>query len=235
MQASILIVEDERAIADFVQKALRKAGFEAHLARTGTEALDLFDRVRPDLIVLDLALPDMDGLDVCRAVRSRPHYVPIIMLTGRSEDTARIVGLEVGADDYVTKPFAMPELLARVRAVLRLVQSFSDRSHGERLRFRELEIDINGREVLLRGRPVQLTPKEFDLLVLLARFPGRVFEREALLKQVWGYDYLGTSRTVDMHIQRLRRKLEDDPQQPGYILTVRGAGYKFVREESWGR
>jgi DNA-binding response OmpR family regulator len=231
MQASIMIVEDERAIADFVQRALRQAGFDTHVARTGAEALGHLERGHPDLVVLDLALPDMDGLEVCRAIRSRPEYVPIIMLTGRAENTDRVVGLEVGADDYITKPFAMQELLARVRAVLRLVQSFSDRPPGERLRFRGLEIDLNGREAFLRGRPVQLTPKEFDLLVLLARSPGRVFDREALLKQVWDYDYMGTSRTVDMHIQRLRRKLEDDPQEPRYILTVWGAGYKFVREE----
>ncbi|MBN1485129.1 MAG: response regulator transcription factor [Chloroflexia bacterium] len=227
---TILIVEDELAIATFVRSALRKAGFEAHFANTGAEALELCGRLQPDLLILDLTLPDMDGLEICRHLRARPRYTPIIMLTARAEDTDRVVGLELGADDYVTKPFSIQELIARVRAVLRLAQSVAESQAGGRLRFGDLEIDLEGREALVRGRCLDLTPTEFDLLALLAAAPGRVFDRETLLRQIWGYPYDGSSRAVDVHVQRLRQKIGDDPQEPRYIHTVRGMGYKFSTE-----
>jgi DNA-binding response OmpR family regulator len=183
-------------------------------------------------MLLDLMLPgDVDGLQVCQAVRRGETYIPIIMVTAKYEDVDKIVGLEMGADDYITKPFNARELLARVRAVLRLVRGGGEVRHHECLHIGSLEIDLAGREVRVESRPVSLTPKEFDLLVVLARSPGRVFGRETLLQQVWGYDYLGDSRTVDVHIQRLRQKLEPDPHNPRYLLTAHGIGYKFSVEE----
>jgi len=158
--------------------------------------------------------------------------VPIIMLTARTEDVDKVVGLELGADDYITKPFNTRELVARVRAVLRLARSRATMEEPDRLRIDQLEIDLTGRTVTVGGQSVDLTPKEFDLLVLLASNPGRVFGRETLLEKVWGYDYLGDSRTVDVHVQRLRRKLEEDPHHPRHLLTVRSIGYKFAREDA---
>ena len=231
MQGTILLVEDEAAIAAFVQTDLEREGFAVEVVEEGRQALARVNQSLPDLIILDLMLPDVDGLDVCRAVRRMPTYVPIIMLTARTEDVDKVVGLELGADDYITKPFNTRELIARVRAVLRLTRSRATIEETDRLRIGRLEIDLTGRTVAVGGQPVDLTPKEFDLLVLLASNPGRVFGRETLLEKVWGYDYLGDSRTVDVHIQRLRRKLEDDPQHPRYLLTMRSIGYKFARED----
>jgi DNA-binding response OmpR family regulator len=173
----------------------------------------------------------VDGLQVCQAVRRGETYIPIIMVTAKDEDVDKVVGLEMGADDYITKPFNTRELLARVHAVLRLLHSGGEARRRERLRIGSLEIDLAGRDVWAEGQMVSLTPKEFDLLVVLARSPGRVFGRETLLQQVWGYDYLGDSRTVDVHVQRLRRKLEPEPHRPRYLLTVHGIGYKFAAEE----
>jgi two-component system alkaline phosphatase synthesis response regulator PhoP len=231
MQATILLVEDEAAIAAFVQTALEREGFAVEVVEDGQQALARVDQTLPDLIILDLMLPGIDGLEVCRAVRRMPTYVPIIMLTARTEEVDKVVGLELGADDYITKPFNTRELVARVRAVLRLAYSGATMGEPDRLRIGWLEIDLTGRTVTVRGQPVDLTPKEFDLLVLLASHPGRVFGRESLLEKVWGYDYLGDSRTVDVHVQRLRRKLEEDAHHPRYLLTVRSIGYKFVRED----
>ncbi len=228
MLGRILIIEDEEAIAAFVQTALERDGFTVKWMGTGTGALDTIDLFQPDLIILDLTLPGLDGLQICQTVRQRKEYLPIIMLTARAEDMDKIVGLEVGADDYVTKPFNARELVARVRAILRLARRTTDCRPPNRLCFDQLEIDLNGRQVFKAGRAVDLTPKEFDLLVTLARTPGRVFGRDTLLQLVWGYDFGGDSRTVDVHVQRLRRKLEEDPHKPGYLLTVHSIGYKFA-------
>jgi len=222
----ILIVEDDPAIAAFVQTALEREGFATEVVGQGDKALERADAARPDLILLDLMLPGMDGLQVCQAIRRRPAYIPIIMLTAKDDDVDKIVGLELGADDYITKPFKTRELIARVRAILRLVQH-SAGSTSRRLRFGTLEVDFDGRTVMRDGQPISLTPKEFDLLALLASNPGRVFGRDTLLEKVWGYDYLGESRTVDVHIQRLRQKIEQDPHQPVFLVTVRNIGYKF--------
>jgi len=232
MAGHILVVEDDEAIASFVATVLEREGYTVARARTGREALSHIQDTTPDLVLLDLMLPgDTDGFQVCRAIRRGEAYIPIIMVTAKAEDVDKIVGLELGADDYITKPFNTRELLARVRAVLRLARSGRASLHRERLRVGPLEIDLAGREVRVQGRPVRLTPKEFDLLAVLARNRGRVFGRETLLQQVWGYDYLGDSRTVDVHIQRLRRKLEPDPRHPRYLLTVHGIGYKFAAGE----
>jgi DNA-binding response OmpR family regulator len=233
MQGTILLVEDEAAIAAFVQTALEREGFAVEVVEDGRQALARVNQALPDLMILDLMLPDVDGLEVCRAVRRMPTYVPIIMLTARDEDVDKVVGLELGADDYITKPFNTHELIARVRAVLRLASSRATMGEPDCLRMGQLEIDLTGRTVTVGGQPVDLTPKEFDLLVLLASHPGRVFGRETLLEKVWGYDYLGDSRTVDVHVQRLRRKLEEDPHHPRYLLTVRSIGYKFTREDAY--
>lgn len=224
----IMLVEDEAAIAAFVQTALEREGYTVHAVDDGAAALTRIRSHPPDLILLDLMLPRVGGLEVCRAVRTYRNYIPIIMLTAKSEEVDKIIGLEIGADDYITKPFSARELVARVRAVLRLAQQTGGRSLRQTIRAGDLEIDLEGRVVNIAGQPVHLSPKEFDLLATLARQPGRVFGREMLLERVWGYDYLGESRTVDVHIQRLRGKIELDPAAPRYLLTVRGVGYKFA-------
>ena len=229
VSAQILVVEDDDAIAAFVATALEREGYAVAWAQTGQEALSCVQDDAPDLVLLDLMLPgDMDGLQVCREIRRDATYIPIIIVTAKDEDVDKVVGLELGADDYITKPFNTRELLARVRAVLRLAHSGREAHHRERLRIGSLEIDLTGREVRVAGSPVTLPPKEFDLLVTLARDRGRVFGRETLLQKVWGYDYLGDSRTVDVHVQRLRSKLEPDPRHPRYLLTVHSIGYKFA-------
>ncbi len=227
----ILLVEDEKAIAAFVQMALEQEGYAVQVVGDGAAALARIDAHPPDLLLLDLMLPTVGGLEICRAVRARPDYIPIIMLTAKGGQVDKIVGLEMGADDYITKPFNARELLARVRAVLRLARRSGGRPPRQIIRSGEVEIDLEGRAVSVAGKPVHLSPKEFDLLATLAREPGRVFGREMLLERVWGYDYFGESRTVDVHIQRLRGKIEPDPASPRYLLTVRGVGYKFVAED----
>jgi len=222
----ILIVEDDPAIAAFVQTALEREGFETELVKRGDTALARVEAAPPDLILLDLMLPGLDGLQVCQALRRRPQYIPIIMLTAKDDDVDKIVGLEIGADDYITKPFKMRELLARIRALLRLVQ-YSTGSAARALRYGPLEINLEGRTVRRDGQLVSLTPKEFDLLALLASNPRRVFGRETLLEKVWGYDYAVETRTVDVHIQRLRQKIEPDPHEARFLVTVRNIGYKF--------
>jgi len=222
----ILIVEDDPAIAAFVQTALQREGFETELVKRGDRVLERVEASPPDLVLLDLMLPGLDGLEVCKALRRRPQYIPIIMLTAKDDDVDIIVGLEIGADDYITKPFKIRELIARIRAHLRFAQH-STRSASSILRFDSLEINIDGRTVSRDGQIVNLSPKEFDLLALLASDPRRVYGRETLLKNVWGYDYMGESRTVDVHIQRLRQKIETDPSQPRFLVTVHSIGYKF--------
>ena len=224
---SILIVEDDPAIAAFLQTALQREGFMAEVVNNGTDALEYIEHTPPDLILLDLMLPGMNGWQLCQEIRRRPTYLPIIMVTAKDDDVDKIVGLELGADDYITKPFKSRELLARVRATLRLAR-YRTESALSRLRFDRMEIDLDGRAVTVDGKQVKLTPKEFDLLALLAANRGRVFGREMLLERIWGYDYVGESRTVDVHIHRLRQKIESNSHEPVFLITVPNIGYKFV-------
>ncbi len=225
-ESRILIVEDDPAIGAFVQTALERERFRVELVKDGETAIKRFDSFSPNLILLDLMLPGMNGLEVCQMLRRRAQYIPIIMLTAKDDDVDKIVGLEMGADDYITKPFKIRELLARVRALLRLVQR-STNPGARALRFDALEINIEERTVTRNGKPITLTPKEFELLALLVSNPRRVFGRETLLEKVWGYEYAGETRTVDVHIQRLRQKIEPDPAEPRFLITVRNIGYKF--------
>ena len=230
MKAAILLVEDEEGIASFVETALKREGFSVDISASGEQALEAIESNPPELVLLDVMLPGIDGLEVCRRIRGMPAYIPIIMLTAKGDEIDRVVGLELGADDYVSKPFSARELIARIRAVLRLAQEGGDAkvSEGRILVDDRLAIDTNGRTTTIEGGAVELTPKEFDLLALLAGNRGKVLGRETLLDKVWGFDYLGESRTVDVHIQRLRKKIEEDSQNPKYILTVRTVGYKFA-------
>jgi len=226
---TVLVVEDEPALASALSYNLRKSGFNVLSAADGIAGLQEARRASPDVIVLDLMLPKMDGLEVCRRIRADSD-VPILMLTAKSEEFDKVVGLEVGADDYLTKPFGMRELMARVRALLRRsVAVRASAGDDARISFGEIEIDARGRTVARGGVQLQLKPKEFDLLHFLANNPGQVFTREQLLERVWGYEFFGGSRTVDVHIHWLREKLEAVPAQPHHLLTVRGVGYKFVR------
>ncbi|MBT9140651.1 MAG: Transcriptional regulatory protein WalR [Dehalococcoidia bacterium] len=226
--ARILVVDDEKTIVKGLKFSLEKEGYEVLAAYDGAEALSLFKKENPDLIVLDLMLPEFDGFEVCRRIR-KGSEVPIIMLTARDEDIDKILGLELGADDYVTKPFNPRELTARIKAILRRSQvpSGKDQTGMQVIRLQGLQIDLFQRKVRIRDKEVDLTSKEFALLSLLASHPGRVFSREKLLEHVWGYDYYGDVRTVDVHIRHMREKIEPDPATPQLILTVWGAGYKF--------
>lgn len=225
MSAKILVVDDEAKIVRLVRAYLEQAGYQVVVAEDGNMALAQWRREKPDLVILDLMLPGMDGLDVARTIRKESN-TPIIMLTARIEDTDRIIGLELGADDYVTKPFNPRELVARVRAVLR--RTAGTPPLPEILRAGDIVVDISGHQVTLAGQPVELTPTEFDLLVVLIQNPGRAFTRLELLERVQGYAYEGYERTIDAHIKNLRAKLGDDPRHPRYIQTVYGVGYKFT-------
>ena len=224
----VLLIEDEESLVSSLSYYLRKNGFSVISATTGTAGLQAARADHPDVIVLDLMLPGMDGLEVCRRVRSESD-VPIIMLTARTEELDRVVGLEVGADDYLTKPFSMRELTARLRALLRRSTRRDEPSPPPVVVVAGIEIDPRGRTVRRQGREVALKPKEFDLLCFLARNPDQVFTRQQLLERLWGYDFDGGSRTVDVHMRWLREKVEDDPAQPRHLLTARGVGYKLVR------
>lgn len=230
MPRRILVVEDDRDIAGLIEMHLRDIDAEVTLAHDGVTALDLATRREFDVIILDLNLPRLDGLEICKRLRSRTNYTPILMLTARTSDVDRIVGLELGADDYLTKPFNVRELIARVKALLRRVDALS-RPEGAapatRLDFGDLLIDTEKRKVTLRGETIDLTAKEFDLLLQFARYPGRVYTRAQLLDLVWGYGHDGYEHTVNSHINRLRSKIEHDHANPEWILTVWGVGYKF--------
>lgn len=228
--ARVLVVDDEATLVDTIRYNLRREGYDVQVASDGNEALKLARAVAPDLVVLDLMLPGIDGLEVCRQLR-RDSTVPILMLTAKDDEVDKIVGLEVGADDYMTKPFSMRELLARVRAMLRrsrMTQETAATEGAQSVRSGDLEADPLQRKVLLGDRSLQLKPKEFDLLVYLMQQRGRVLTRDQLLEKVWGYTFGGDTRTVDVHIRWLREKIEEEPGTPRRLETVRGVGYRFV-------
>jgi DNA-binding response OmpR family regulator len=227
----ILIVEDERAVARGLEYGLGSEGFTVLLAETGRQALDLARDRDPHLILLDVRLPDLSGFDVCRQLRAEGMRQPILVLTARDEEADKVLGLELGADDYVVKPYSLRELVSRIRAHLRRAYGeLAALSTGGRLRCGELEVDLERLQVRRRGELIDLTPTEFRLLRYLVRNPGRPFSRGELIEAVWGYAAdIGSDRTVDVHIRHLREKLEDDPANPRWLVTVRGVGYKFER------
>jgi len=229
----VLIVEDEPTLLETLEYNLTRQSYEVCTAADGPAALEVARRERPDAIVLDIMLPGLDGLEVCRILR-REMSVPILMLTARADEVDKVGGLEVGADDYLTKPFSMRELLARVKALLRRVRldreelaTESEEAGAERLVFGDMTIDLARHEVLRQGEPLRLKPQEYDLLVFLARNRGIVLSRDLILERVWGWDYSGGSRTVDVHVRWLREKIEPDPADPPRIVTVRTVGYRF--------
>lgn len=233
MAEKILVVEDEVSLQETLAYNLKRQGYTVETAGDGNAALEIARRERPNLIVLDIMLPGMDGFEVCRILRQEMN-TPVLMLTARDDEIDRVVGLEVGADDYMTKPFSMRELIARVKAMLRRVRLIRQEMGGEVaaaptqiLTFSDLAIDIIRREVRLKDQVVAFKPKEYELLVFLANHRGQVLSRETVLEKVWGWDYIGDSRTVDVHIRWLREKIEADPANPQRIITVRGAGYRF--------
>lgn len=233
----VLVVDDEPTVRETVGLNLTAAGNDVLFAADGNEALAVARAERPDLVVLDVMLPGRDGFEVCRTLRSESN-VPILLLSARGEEIDRVVGLEIGADDYLSKPFAMRELVARVRAMLRRArmgaEAASPAEAGDVLRVGDIAIDRDRREVTARGEPLTLTAKEFALLEYLARHQGVVLSREALLREVWGYDYPVGTRTVDVHVSSLRQKVEEDAAHPRRILTVRGAGYRLVPADGEG-
>ncbi len=229
MPRKVLVIEDHTDIAEVVALHLSDIDCEVRHVADGLEGLKAAESERYDLIILDLMLPGMDGLEICRRVRATNRYVPILMLTAKSSEADRVVGLEMGADDYLTKPFSVMELLARVKALFRRVEAMTQARDGdtEILHARDIVIDTGRRAVSVGGGAVELTAKEFDLLLQFARHPGRVYSRAQLLDLVWGYGHAGYEHTVNSHINRLRAKIERDPAKPAHILTVWGVGYKF--------
>jgi DNA-binding response OmpR family regulator len=231
MRKKILIIEDNRDLAHLLEGHLLDLAFQVDSVFDGIAGLAKAESDNYDLIILDLMLPCLDGLEICRRLRRRSSYVPILMLTAKSSEMDRVVGLEIGADDYVAKPFSIRELLARVKAILRRVEELKNGAQAQSpavLRIGDLEIDPAKRSVTLEGRSIDLTAKEFDLLLHFANNPGKVYTRSQLLDRVWGYGHDGYEHTVNSHINRLRAKIEKDPAHPAYILTVWGVGYKFA-------
>ncbi|MEU4402456.1 MULTISPECIES: response regulator transcription factor [Micromonospora] len=222
----VLVVEDEESFSDALSYMLRKEGFEVSVAATGTDALTEFDRTGADIVLLDLMLPEMSGTEVCRQLRQR-SAVPIIMVTARDSEIDKVVGLEIGADDYVTKPYSPRELVARIRAVLRRQSPEVADAGAPTLAAGPVRMDIERHVVTVEGGAVQLPLKEFELLELLLRNAGRVLTRGQLIDRVWGADYVGDTKTLDVHVKRLRSKIEPEPSAPRFIVTVRGLGYKF--------
>ncbi|HEV3361618.1 MAG TPA: MtrAB system response regulator MtrA [Pseudonocardiaceae bacterium] len=221
MKARVLVVDDDPALAEMLTIVLRGEGFDTAVVADGSRAMPALREFKPDLVLLDLMLPGMNGIDVCKAIRAESG-VPVVMLTAKTDTVDIVLGLESGADDYVVKPFKPKELVARIRARLRRTEA----EPAESLTIGDLSIDVPGHEVLREGVAIQLTPLEFDLLVALARKPRQVFTREVLLEQVWGYRHAADTRLVNVHVQRLRSKVERDPEHPEVVLTVRGVGYK---------
>jgi two-component system response regulator RegX3 len=226
--STVLVVEDEDSFVEALVVGLKREGFRVQVARDGAEALEVFDAVKPDLVLLDVMLPKVSGIDVCRELRRRSS-VPIIMVTAKGSEIDTVVGLEVGADDYVTKPYRLRELVARMRAVLRRrgAEPGAAELSGEALSVGDVALDPERHEVVIRGAGVQLPLKEFELLELLLANAGRVLTRETLIDRVWGTDYVGDTKTLDVHIKRLRAKVEPDPSNPVRIVTIRGLGYKY--------
>ncbi|HVF76375.1 MAG TPA: response regulator transcription factor [Acidimicrobiales bacterium] len=227
----VLVVEDEESFVEALTVGLKREGFDVTVARDGRQALDVFEAARPDLVLLDLMLPGLSGIDVCRELR-RISRTPVIMVTAKDSEVDTVVGLEVGADDYVTKPYRMRELVARMRAVLRRASADADGAAAvaeehEVLAAGEVRLDLARHELTVRGEAVPLPRKEFEVLELLMENAGRVLPRESLLDRVWGHDYVGDTKTLDVHIKRIRGKIEDDPAHPTYITTIRGVGYRF--------
>jgi two-component system, OmpR family, response regulator len=228
--SKILVVEDDRNLLETIKYNLVKDGYEALVAVDGAEALEIARNEKPDLIIMDIMLPKIDGFEVCRILR-REMTVPILMLTARTDETDRIMGLDTGADDYMTKPFSIRELLARVRALLRRAGMVEAKlpENAAIMKIGDITIDLNRHRVISKGQTLELTAKEYDLLVFLAQNESYVFSREQLLEKVWDYDFAGDTRTVDVHIRWLRQKIEDDPANPIHLLTVRGTGYKIEK------
>jgi DNA-binding response OmpR family regulator len=236
MAEKILVVDDEISLQETLAYNLKKQGYEVQTTGDGTEALELAREMEPDLIILDVMLPGLDGFEICRILR-REMSTPVLMLTARDDEIDRVVGLEVGADDYMAKPFSMRELLARVKAMLRrvrLIREEVNHADGEEgkpkpkiMEFGNLKIDMTRREITVGGEVVAFKPKEYELLTFLAQHQGQVLSREFILERVWGWDFIGDSRTVDVHVRWLREKIEPDPANPQRIITVRGAGYRF--------
>jgi two-component system response regulator RegX3 len=227
--AKILVVEDEESLAEAISFLLSKEGFEVEIAATGPDAIESFDKGGADLILLDLMLPGLSGTEVCRQIRTK-SAVPIIMLTAKDSEIDKVVGLELGADDYVTKPYSSRELIARIRAVLRRGELVDSTAETGILTVGPVRLDIDRHIISVNGEPVALPLKEFELLEFLMRNSGRVLTRMQLIDRVWGSDYVGDTKTLDVHIKRLRAKIEQDPANPGLIQTVRGMGYKMERE-----
>lgn len=234
MKKRILVVDDEEDIVELICYNLEKEGFDVLPARDGERALELIRNAGPDLVILDLMLPVIAGLELCRIVRKDPKtaHIPIIMLTAKAEDIDKIVGLEVGADDYITKPFNIRELIARIRAILRRVEK-PQKADSDSLESGDIRLDLHSYEVFIGGRPVEMSPKEIKLLRFFMERPGRVFNRDQLLDAVWGDETFVEPRTVDVHISRLRSAIERDSDHPAHIITVRGLGYKFT--DTFGR
>ena len=231
MGKTVLIVEDEQAIVEILKYNLQKEGYETLEALDGETGLQLAREQDPDLMLLDLMLPKMSGFDVCSTLRSEGSAIPILMLTAREEETDKVMGLELGADDYITKPFSMRELMARVKANMRRTYAGEDREKAEAPSGGGLRVSKDNGMVYKNGHPLELSAREFDILCFLSAAPGRVFSREELMEQVWGYDYYGDLRAVDVAIRRLREKIEDEPASPRYIITKRGMGYYFADGE----
>jgi DNA-binding response OmpR family regulator len=230
---NVLVVEDDKSIADLLEIHLGDLLCETTIVYDGKEGLNKALSKEYDLIVLDLMLPGMGGIDICKEIRRKEIYTPILMLTSKSEEFDKVLGLEVGADDYLTKPFSIREFIARVKAIFRRVDAIQkDTDIESDLNFGDLAIEVANRKVLLRGERIELTPKEFDLLYLLASHPGRTYTREQLLSTLWGYQYNGYEHTVNSHINRLRSKIEENVSKPKYILTTWGVGYRFNEEEA---
>lgn len=230
--AKILVVDDEPTLRNVLQYNLTKETHQVRTAGDGEEAIDQAREYEPDLILLDVMLPKLDGFEVCKAIR-RESNVPILMLTAKDSEIDKVVGLEIGADDYITKPFSMRELVARVKAMIRrseMLKGEMDAGRAEKTRFavRGLTVDLLQHRVMLDGRTINMKPKEFELLAFMLRHPGQVFSRDQLLDQVWGYEFGGDTRTVDVHIRWLREKIEEKPSKPNYLETVRGVGYRLV-------
>ena len=227
--ARVLIVEDEESFVEALTVGLSREGFTVSVARDGKEALDCFNALSPDIVLLDVMLPLVSGVDVCRQIRARSQ-VPIIMVTAKGEEIDAVVGLEVGADDYVTKPYRLRELISRMRSLLRRSRwtAESEAFRGDVIEVGDVTVDPERHEVFVRGQPIELPLKEFDLLELLLTNAGRVLTRDALIDQVWGSDYVGDTKTLDVHIKRLRSKIEDNPSNPRRIVTIRGLGYKYA-------